>query len=147
MLPVMLRATKSLTTQSRMTSTWGNFWLVPMITLWCWRNSGLSHFPCFYGLLSDLFGLFCSPAYFVMKVVFGFTELVPNTQWVCSVCLKEERACRWLERSTPPTLMHLILHLLTRQVILPTYMWCTSHTVIVRMRGEHAEPARAKQMK
>lgn len=33
-------------------------------------------------------------------------ELEPNTQWMCLVCLMEERVCHWPEKSIPPSLMN-----------------------------------------
>lgn len=47
---------------------------------------------------------------------FWSTELVPNTQSVCLVCLMEERVCLWLERRKQLYLMHLNHLLLRHQV-------------------------------
>lgn len=33
-------------------------------------------------------------------------EPEPNTQWMCLVCLMEERVCHWPEKSIPPSLMN-----------------------------------------
>lgn len=56
--------------------------------------------------------------YHLKNLIFFFrsTELAPNTQWMCLVCLMEERVCHWLERRKPLLMMDLTLHLLRLQV-------------------------------